>query len=78
MECKGEVFPHLLYVISAEVHFNIIHYFVHVHVMRTHHVFSRGQEDAKGKETELTNKGGCCVCLTILRNSAGVNRFKDL
>ena len=55
-ECKGEVFPHILYAISAEVHFNIIHYFVHVDVMRTHHVFSRGREDVKEKELNSLTK----------------------
>ena len=25
--------------------------------------FSCVREDAKGKETEVTNKGGCCECL---------------
>ena len=28
--------------------------------MRTDHVFSRVSEDANGKETEVSNKGGCC------------------
>ena len=34
--------------------------FVHVNVMRADHVFSRVREDANGKETEVTNKEGCC------------------
>ena len=28
--------------------------------MRADHVFSRVREDANGKETEITNKEGCC------------------
>ena len=27
------------------------------------HVFSRDRENAKGKETEITNKRSCCECL---------------
>ena len=31
-----------------------------LNVMRADHVFSRVCEDANGKETEVTNKEGCC------------------
>ena len=34
-----------------------------VHIMLIHQFFSRVHEDAKEKETEITNKGGRCKCL---------------
>ena len=37
--------------------------FVHVYVMQIHHCLSVVRENAKGKEIEVTNKGGCCECL---------------
>ena len=43
-------------------HILIISLFVHVNVMRTHHVFSRVCEHASWK-IESANKGGCCECL---------------
>ena len=47
---------------ECEVHFNFIHYFstCMTDVIRRHNVFFRVREDDKGKETEFTNKGGCC------------------
>ena len=41
----------------------ILSLLVNVNVMRTNHIFSRAREDEKRKETEVTNKGGCCECL---------------
>ena len=31
--------------------------------MRTYRIFSRARDNAEGKETEITNKRGCCKCL---------------
>ena len=44
--------------ISTVVHFKFIHYLFTS-------LFSHVHEDAKGKETDVTNKGDCCECLTI-------------
>ena len=62
MECKVRYF--LSYYMQLALKYILIYsLFVHVHVMQTHHVFSRVRENAKGKETVVTNKEGCCECL---------------
>ena len=68
MECKVRYFLSQL----------ALKYILSLFIICSHAIFSRVREDAKGKETEVTNKGDCCECLTILRNSAGINRLKGL
>ena len=46
--------------------------------MRTYHVFSRARKNAKGKETDITNKSLLRMSMTISRKLAGVNGLKDL
>ena len=40
--------------------------------MQTDYIFSHVHEDAKEKETEVTNKRGCCECLRLLRGTQQV------
>ena len=46
-----------------------------MNVMQADHIFSRVHENAKEKETEITNKGGYCEFYDYFKD---VNGLKDI
>ena len=49
-----------------------------MNVIQADHIFSHFREDAKEKETEITNKGGCCKFFDYFKDVTAINGLKDL
>ena len=74
----GEEFPSLLYTISAEAHFNYIHY-LFMWMSCEHTTFSLIFVNMPtGRDWERKQRRLLWMSMNILRNFAGMNKLKDL